>query len=93
MGLIDSLQTALKAMPHVQLAVLFGSFAKGSADMHSDVDVAVLVAPNTVMNRIEVETTLGRVVQRGVDLIDLIDLTLAMPLLRFEVARDGVLIV
>jgi len=37
----DTLREALASFPHVRLGLLFGSQARGTADAHSDVDVAV----------------------------------------------------
>lgn len=36
-----TLREALAAFPHARLGLLFGSHARGTADNHSDVDVAV----------------------------------------------------
>ena len=89
MDLTESLRVALQTLPQVRLAVLFGSLARGNAGVDSDADVAVIVVPNSATNRADVEVALGRVAQRG---IDLIDLTVATPLVRFEIARDGVVL-
>jgi predicted nucleotidyltransferase len=91
---MDSLQERLRqtvaSFPEVRLAVLFGSTARGKAGPRSDVDIGVLLDPDTPDVRSRVEYEIGRAVGgREVDLIFLKD---APPLLRFEVARDGVVL-
>ena len=76
-------------LPAVRLAVLFGSTARGEARPRSDVDLGVLLDPDTPASRREVESELWRAVEREVDMIFLAD---APPLLRFEISRDGVLL-
>jgi predicted nucleotidyltransferase len=69
--------------------VLFGSTARGEARRRSDVDVGVLLDPDTPAYRSEVEAELGRAAGREIDMVFLSE---APPLLRFEVTRDGVLV-
>lgn len=77
-------------LPEVSLAVLFGSIARGKVGPRSDVDVGVLLEPDTPESRSRVEVELGRAVSgRDIDVIFLKD---APPLLRFEIARDGVVL-
>jgi predicted nucleotidyltransferase len=64
--------------------VIFGSTARGQAGAHSDLDIGVSGPRPEDLNRIQV--CLARASGRCVDLIDL---DRAPPLLRFEVARDG----
>jgi predicted nucleotidyltransferase len=89
MDLMDRLQSKIAALPAVRLAVLFGSTARGEARLRSDVDLGVLLDPDTRDLRIHVEAELGRAAEREVDVIFLGD---APPLLRFEISRDGVLL-
>ncbi|MEE8523304.1 MAG: nucleotidyltransferase domain-containing protein, partial [Thermoanaerobaculia bacterium] len=56
----------------------------------SDVDLGVVLDPDDRETRLDVEVTVGRALQRDVDLVDL---RRAPPLLRFEVSRDGILLV
>ena len=85
----ESLCQVLEATPGVRLAVLFGSAARNTATDRSDLDVGVSfessVHPAPVL-----EVELSRVSHRRVDLIVL---DAAPPLLRFEIARDGRLLV
>ncbi len=84
-----ALAEALEAQPDVDLAVLFGSVATGQANARSDVDVGVLgaLSPERLA---ALGVTLSRAAGRQVDLIAL---DTAPPLLRFEVARTGVVLV
>jgi hypothetical protein len=89
MDLVERLRQRAAALPEVRLAVLFGSTARGKARPGSDVDLGVLLEPDTRAHRLEVEADLGRAVGRPVDVIFL---NQASPLLRFEISRDGVLL-
>jgi predicted nucleotidyltransferase len=85
----EALRQALQATPGVRLAVLFGSAARDTATDRSDLDVGVSCEggadPGPVL-----EVELSRVSHRRVDLINL---DAAPPLLRFEIARDGRLLI
>jgi predicted nucleotidyltransferase len=89
MDLVDRLRSRISSLPAVRLAVLFGSTSRGEARPRSDVDLGVLLDPDTPASRREVEAELGRAAEREVDVIFLAD---APPLLRFEISRDGVLL-
>jgi uncharacterized protein len=89
MDLVDRLRSRISSLPVVRLAVLFGSAARGEARPRSDVDLGVLLDPDTPALRREVEAELGRAAEREVDVIFLGQ---APPLLRFEISRDGVLL-
>jgi predicted nucleotidyltransferase len=88
MSLVDQLRETLAAMPAVRLAVLFGSVARGEERAGSDVDVGVRLDPDSSALRQEIEVALGRAARRDVDLVFLDE---APPLLRFEIATDGVI--
>ncbi len=90
MSLLDQLRETAAAIPAVRLAVLFGSVARGEARSGSDVDVGVRLDPDSAALRQEVEVALGRAARRDVDLSSS---TSAPPLLRFEIATDGVVLV
>ncbi len=81
----QSLRQLLEATPGVRLAVLFGSAARGDHDANSDLDVGVSFESGAdAGQRLEVE--LSRVSRRRIDLVRLDE---APPLLRFEIAREG----
>lgn len=70
-----------------RLVVVFGSVARGQARADSDVDIAVLGADLWTAHRLGAE--LGAALDREAHVIDLAS---ASDHLRFNVARDGVLI-
>ncbi len=84
---LDALRSALEADSAVQLAVLFGSAARGTLTGRSDLDVGVMGVSATRLPALAVR--LARAAGREVDLAQL---ETAPPLLRFEIARGGVLL-
>lgn len=89
MTLVERLRQCTASLSEVRLAVLFGSTARGEARPGSDVDLGVLLEPDTREHRREVEAELWRAAGRSVDVIFLNE---ASPLLRFEISRDGLLL-
>lgn len=87
-ALHDTLAEALAAETVVRLAVLFGSEARGDAGVTSDLDVAVAGPDASALPSLALKLT--RATGRRVDLVAL---TTAPPLLRFQIARDGRLLV
>lgn len=81
---------ALAEFPEVELAVTFGSTARGEATRGSDVDIGVQLKEKSLEVLRRLEVLLGRTVGREVDLVALDE---SPPLLRFEIARDGKLLV
>ena len=75
----------LESWQGVRLAVLFGSTARGQSGPDSDLDVGVLLDPGGE-SASALEVALARVTGRRVDVVRL---DIAPPLLRFEIARDG----
>lgn len=93
---LDRLREALHGMAGVRLAAAFGSVARGEEHAGSDVDLGLLLDPpsdaagtDVAATRTAVESALARAAGRTIDLVPLGD---APPLLRFEIARDGVLL-
>jgi len=80
-----ALVDALQSWPSLRLAVLFGSAARGNAAPDSDLDVGVLFHPGRE-DATALEVALARAAGRRVDVVRL---DAAPPLLRFEVSRDG----
>ena len=76
---------ALESWPGARLAVLFGSAARGESGPGSDLDVGVLFETGPDRSTV-LEVALARATGRGVDVVRLDS---APPLLRFEIARDG----
>ncbi|HVS01420.1 MAG TPA: nucleotidyltransferase domain-containing protein [Thermoanaerobaculia bacterium] len=88
------IRQVLEARPEVRLAVLFGSPARGGARPRSDLDLGLELlgeAPGHSRRRHdEIAFAVQRATGRVVDVVDLVE---ASPLLRFEIARDGVVLV
>ena len=84
--ILAALRTALAAHAGVQLALLFGSRARGAAGPDSDVDVAVL---GRAVDRLGLAASLSRAVGHEVDVIDLADP--GVPLLE-ALVRDGIVV-
>lgn len=83
------LREVLSIYPQIRLAVLYGSLARGQQRRDSDVDLGVALDDEDRWLLGEIEVAIGRRLQRDVDLVDL---RRAPPLLRFEISRDGVLL-
>jgi predicted nucleotidyltransferase len=93
-ALIDALRTHFarpEARAWVGVAVLFGSFARGEANEHSDVDVGILPGSHlpSLAEELALEDALSRAVGREVDLVRLDD---ADTILRRRVAHEGVVL-
>jgi|HubBroStandDraft_3_1064219.scaffolds.fasta_scaffold24127_4 predicted nucleotidyltransferase len=87
--LTELLAEALASFPEVRLAAAFGSVARRQERPGSDLDIGLRLDSRDPELRWKVEAALGRAAGREVDLVDL---DTAPPLLRFEIARDGVLL-
>ena len=85
-GSSSVLEGELRRHPAILLAVLFGSSARGVPSRNSDIDLGILLSEDGADERSGIEAALCRAAGRPVDLIFLEE---APPLLRFEVARDG----
>ena len=81
----------LEHIPEVEVAVLFGSWARSTPHARSDVDIGVVwrgAAP-PLFRELAVQGELERATGREVDLVDI---TSAPPPLRWRIARDGTLL-
>jgi predicted nucleotidyltransferase len=86
----------LASRPEILDAYVFGSHARGEAQPHSDLDVAVYLDPGTIA-----DTTFGYAAELSADLmkalgrdaVDVAILNRASPLLYARVLRDGIRIV
>jgi predicted nucleotidyltransferase len=87
---IEALHDVIEGFAEVRLAYVFGSVAAGTARPSSDLDVAVVLAPETNSELVDRLTeALERASERTVDLVDL---ALAPPLLAHEIIKNGKLI-
>jgi predicted nucleotidyltransferase len=91
---IQAMRDYFMQQPDIVVAYLFGSVARGRAHHLSDVDIAVLFAPE-----ITLEASVERQLQLMGDLEAFADrevqvtvLNRATPLLAYEVIRDGILL-
>jgi predicted nucleotidyltransferase len=89
MDLEDRLRSRISSLPAVRLALLFGSTTLREAKPRSDVNLGILLDPDTPVLRCEAEAELGCAAERAIGMIFLAE---APPRLRFDVSRDGVLL-
>lgn len=89
--LVDPIRAALSGRLEVLEAYLFGSHARGDAQPHSDVDVAVYVSrvPDSPFGY-DAELAAELMTRVGADRVDVVILNHASPLLYHRVLRDGV---
>jgi predicted nucleotidyltransferase len=90
MLVVEKLKHVLQQTPEVRLAVLFGSMSRRTARPGSDVDVAILLKSDSDPDGTRLNVELERELARSVHLVRL---DTAPPLLRFEIARDGLLLI
>ena len=90
--LADRAIRELRCGPPLRLAVVFGSVAAGRSRPDSDVDLAIL--PRDPALSFHDEMLIAARVSRAVGReVDLVRLDRASPLLRWEIARNGMLLV
>ena len=87
-SIVPALRDAARAHAGLQLLVLHGSRARGEAHAGSDWDFGYLAAPGTEIASLHADLSLAL----GTDAIDLADLRSAGGLLRYRVARDGLVL-
>lgn len=91
---VSTVTRVLEAAP-VQLAVLYGSHARGEADTHSDVDIAVAFEDLSPADRTRARVSL---IERltatlNTDDVDVVPLSGISPELRHEIREDGIVLV
>jgi predicted nucleotidyltransferase len=84
----DLIVTALRSGPPLRLAMLFGSTAKGTERIDSDIDIGIVPEDPelSLTEELMLQTDLSRVSGRQVDLVRL---DRASTLLRWQVVRYG----
>jgi len=87
-SLLRSLRQALRTEPNAQLAVLFGSTARGDDDARSDVDVLVVLADPSVARLVALAERLSARTDRDVQPVRLGDAE-SSPLLMADVLEQG----
>ena len=87
----DQIQHVHERGPDLRLVVLFGSFATGRMHAQSDLDLAILPRDSSLSLRAEADLAadLARMLGREVDIVRI---DTASSLLRWQIARDGVLV-
>jgi len=87
---VETIKTFLETYPHLQIAYVFGSAAKGRLRSDSDIDIAVAACePLSVNVRLDLITALSKITGRE---IDLIDLKTTHGLLLHEIMTTGMLL-
>ena len=92
--LVERIRATLSPRPEILDAYLFGSQARGDAQPHSDIDVAVFVSeiPDAPFGyEAELATELMRALRT--DRVDVVILNRAGPVLYHRVLRDGVRVI
>lgn len=85
---MEALRRSVATLPGLRLLVLHGSRARGDAHARSDFDFAYFAAPG--FDEFELRARLDRTLKT--DAVDLADLGRAGALLRYRVARDGIVV-
>ncbi len=85
---LQAVQALAGTYPELRLLVLYGSRARGDAHRRSDWDLAYL--GDVGVDELELRSQLSAAL--GTDDIDVADLSRAGGLLRYRVAKDGVLL-
>ncbi|MGH7313483.1 MAG: type VII toxin-antitoxin system MntA family adenylyltransferase antitoxin [Candidatus Rokuibacteriota bacterium] len=91
-ALLARLAEALEPRREILEAYLFGSRATGSAQAHSDVDIAVYLAdPRPAATQFGYPADLAATLMQalGTERVDVVVLNAAPPLLYYRVLRDG----
>jgi len=68
------LATWLIEHPEIEMAILFGSYSKGTETVHSDIDLAIQLSSGKTMQadeKLNYLTQLGELLETDIDLIDL----------------------
>lgn len=92
-GLLERLTRALEDREEILEAYLFGSHARGQAQPHSDIDIAVYVDEERVAGRAwgyQAQLTTDLMVALGTNDVDVVVLNRASILLYHRVLHDGV---
>jgi predicted nucleotidyltransferase len=88
---IQMIRSAAEGRPEIVFAFVFGSQVSGTANVMSDIDLAIYTkTPVSPENRFRIQADLAR--ECGTPKLDLVDLRLASPLLAFEAVTSGIVI-
>jgi predicted nucleotidyltransferase len=87
--MLERLREILAADPRVAYALVFGSAASGRPGPHSDVDVALGLAPDATLDLLELGALAARLEAAAGRPVDLVLLGEAPPGLAYRIFRDG----
>ncbi len=90
--MLDALRAALAADQRIDYAILFGSHARGASTPHSDVDVAIGLAPRAELDALALGALVTRLEAATGRPVELVLMHEAPPGLAYRVFRDGVVI-
>ncbi|OGY85397.1 MAG: hypothetical protein A2233_05040 [Candidatus Kerfeldbacteria bacterium RIFOXYA2_FULL_38_24] len=80
---------------NLKLLYLFGSFARGDNHKNSDLDLAyerVNKKSFSLEEYVDFETEIQKILKNKCELVDLVNINNAPPLLLFGIAQDGILL-
>ena len=83
---IDSLKKFANAVPEIKQIILFGSFSRGDANGHSDIDLAFVLTDESVWSRIALDL---RETARSLRRLDLVSLASVSPDFRAKILLEG----
>jgi len=86
---VSTIESALSADPRIGYALVFGSTARGTAHAHSDLDVAIGLAPGVRLTVLEIGAITAALEAAAGRAVDLVLLDEAPPALAYRVFRDG----
>ncbi|HEY4810681.1 MAG TPA: nucleotidyltransferase domain-containing protein [Solirubrobacteraceae bacterium] len=87
-GLLSTLRIALRTERNVRFALLFGSTARGTDTLASDVDVLVCLSDASMARLADLSAKLTRLVGRRVDVVELKDIE-SEPAVLAQIVGDG----
>ena len=71
--------------------ILFGSFARGTQNLESDIDIAIVSKNNNKKDIFEIKQELEEIVSRDVDLVNITDTNISEGF-RYEILMNGIVL-
>lgn len=85
----DNIESQLKQIPGVAVAYLFGSHASGTANIRSDVDIAILFQREACPDKLALLQLKSDLADALHSEVDLICLNTASPIMGMQVLKNG----